>query len=82
MFADLLVECYFPTPIAEVAWKDPIWEMHVDGASNFFGVGAGIVLQSSEDLQIECAVYLDFPASNNVAEYEALVNSLNLAKTV
>lgn len=54
--------------------------MQVDGASNFFGVEAGIVLQSSEDLQIEWAVYLDFPASNNVAEYEALVNGLNLAK--
>lgn len=80
VFADFLVECYFPTPIVEVAWKDPIWEMHIDGASNFSGAGAGIVLQSSKDLQIECVIYLDFLASNNVAEYEALVNGLDLAK--
>lgn len=80
VFADFLVECYFPTPIAEIAWKEPIWEMYVDGASNFSGAGAGIILQSSEDLQIECAIYLDFPASKNVAEYEALVNGLGLAK--
>lgn len=80
VFADFLVECYFSTPIAEIAWKDPIWEMYVDNASNFSGAGAGIILQSSEDLQIECAIYLDFSASNNVAEYEALVKGIGLAK--
>lgn len=80
VFADFLVECYFLTPIAEVAWRDPIWEMHIDDASNFSGAEVGIVLRNSEDLQIECAIYLDFPASNNVAEYEALVNGLGLAK--
>ncbi|XP_024172010.2 uncharacterized protein LOC112178020 [Rosa chinensis] len=78
--ADFLVECHFPAPIPKGSWIDPSWEMHVDGASNFSRAGAGIVLQSSEDIQIECAVHLDFPASNNVAEYEALVTGLTLAK--
>ncbi|XP_024200004.1 protein NYNRIN-like [Rosa chinensis] len=78
--ADFLVEGHFPASIPEISWKDPFWEMHVDGASNFSGAGAGILLQSSEDVQIECAVHLNFPASNNVAEYEALVMGLTLAK--
>lgn len=79
-FADFLVECHFPTPITKTPWEDPIWEMHIDGASNFTGVGAGIVRRSSEDLHIECAIHLDFPASNNVTEYEAQVIDLGLAK--
>ncbi|XP_024195734.1 uncharacterized protein LOC112198869 [Rosa chinensis] len=78
--ADFLVEGHFPASIPEISWQDPFWEMHVDGASNFSGAGAGILLQSSEDVQIECAVHLNFPASNNVAEYEALVTGLTLAK--
>lgn len=79
-FADFLVECHFRASIARTSWVDPIWEMHVDGASNFMGAGAGIVLRSSEYIQIECVVHLNFPASNNVIEYEALVTGLSLAK--
>lgn len=80
VLADFLVECHFSIPIAETAWEDPIWEMHIDGASNSSGAGVGIVLRSSEDFEIECAVQLGFPASNNVAEFEALVNGLAVAR--
>ena len=39
-----------------------------------------MVLQSLEQDQIECAVCLQFPTTNNEAEYEALLTGLDLAK--
>ncbi|XXG42686.1 hypothetical protein AAC387_Pa01g2905 [Persea americana] len=42
--------------------------------------GAGIVLQSPEGLVIEQALTFGFKASNNEAEYEALIAGLNSAK--
>ena len=38
------------------------------------------MLLSPEGDKIECMVRLDFPTTNNVAEYEALVTGLDLAK--
>ena len=40
----------------------------------------GIVLHSLEGDEIECMVHLDFPATNNEAEYKALVVGLDLTK--
>ena len=40
----------------------------------------GIVLLSLEGDKIECMVHLDFPTTNNEAEYKALVARLDLAK--
>ena len=42
--------------------------------------GVGVVLLSPEGDQIECMVHLDFPTTNNEAEYETLVAGLDLAK--
>ena len=42
--------------------------------------GAGVVLLSPEGDTIECMIRLDFPTTNNEAEYEALVVGLYLAK--
>ena len=39
-----------------------------------------MVIQTSEGDQIECMIRLDFPTTNNKAEYEALVAGLDLAK--
>ena len=56
------------------------WELFVDGASNSKGSGAGIVLISPEGQTLEQAVRLKFTASNNEAEYEALLIGLRTAK--
>ena len=42
--------------------------------------GASIILLSLEGDTVECMVPLDFPTTNNEAEYEALVVGLDLAK--
>ena len=54
----------------------PTWEVHVDGASNQKGLGIGLVLMSPEKVVIEKSLKLDFPATNNEAEYEALLEGM------
>ncbi|KAH9727588.1 Ribonuclease H [Citrus sinensis] len=59
-----------------------VWQMSVDGSSGERGSGAGIVLESLEGEEISYAVKLEFAATNNQAEYEALIAGLELAKAV
>ena len=51
----------------------PTWEVYVDGASNQKGSGVGLVLISPEKVIIEKSLRLDFSATNNEVEYEALL---------
>ncbi|XP_074342944.1 uncharacterized protein LOC141680682 [Apium graveolens] len=57
----------------------PWWSLFVDGASNDDGAGAGIELISFEAHKIRRATHPAFHATNNDAEYEALINGLKLA---
>ncbi|XP_024033525.1 uncharacterized protein LOC112095658 [Citrus clementina] len=59
-----------------------VWQMCVDGSSGERGSGAGIVLEGPEGEEISYAVKLEFAATNNQAEYEALIAGLELAKAV
>ncbi|XP_074327677.1 uncharacterized protein LOC141665588 [Apium graveolens] len=52
----------------------PWWSLFMDGASNGDGVEAGIELISPEAHKIRRATHLAFHATNNDAEYEALIN--------
>ena len=52
----------------------------MDGSSNQRAGGADVVIQTPEGDKIECMIRLDFPTTNNEAEYEALVVGLDLAK--
>ena len=58
----------------------PTWEVHVDGASNQKGVGVGLVLMSSEMVIVEKSLRLDFPATNNETEYEALLEGMTMVQ--
>ncbi|XP_058211501.1 uncharacterized protein LOC131323671 [Rhododendron vialii] len=55
------------------------WRTTVDGASNVHGAGAGIVLVSPSGTVHESVVSIGYPATNNEAEYEALIAGLQLA---
>ncbi|CAL9019626.1 unnamed protein product [Prunus brigantina] len=57
-----------------------MWQLHVDGASNHKGAGAGVVIITPDETLLEQAITLGFSASNNEAEYEALLAGLRLAK--
>ena len=56
------------------------WNIYTDGSSNRRVGGANVVIQTPERDKIECMIRLDFPTTNNEAEYEALVAKLDLAK--
>ncbi|XP_071712989.1 uncharacterized protein [Rutidosis leptorrhynchoides] len=56
-----------------------VWELHTDGASSEEGTGAGLVLTSPDGEEHTYALKFCFYASNNEAEYEALVSDLRIA---
>jgi ribonuclease HI len=58
------------------------WKLYIDGASNSRGSGLGVVLTAPQGQMMELAIRLGFPASNNVAEYEALLHGLRCAITL
>ena len=57
-----------------------LWSIHMDGSSNQHSGGADVVILTPKGDKIECMIRLDFPTTNNEAEYEALVAGLDLAK--
>ena len=56
------------------------WSIHMVGSSNRQIGEAGVVIHSLEGDKVECMVWLDFPTTNNEAEYKALIARMNLAK--
>ena len=60
----------------------PVWKLSKDGAANAQGSGVGLILTSLEGIDIEDALRFGFRASNNEAEYEAVIAGLNLAHSM
>ena len=54
----------------------------MDGSSSEERARAGVMLISPEGHRILCALKFNFPATNNEAEYEALLAGLCLTKEV
>ena len=56
------------------------WEVYVDGVSNHKGSGIGLVQISPEKVIVEKSLRLDFLATNNKAEYEALLMGITMVQ--
>jgi ribonuclease HI len=56
--------------------------MHFDDSKMRTALGAGIILVSPKGDKLKYTLQIHFAASNNVAEYEALVHGLRLAKEI
>jgi ribonuclease HI len=54
--------------------------MYFDGAYSKEGVGAGVVLISPKKEEIHLSYKLEFEATNNVVEYEALILGLEATR--
>ena len=78
--ADIIAE--YIQPKDKGAEGQKLWSIHTDGSSNQHSGGTGVVILTLEGDKIECMIRLDFPTTNNEAEYEALVVGLDLAKVV
>lgn len=59
--------------------QNGIWELHIDGAINCRGGGAGLVLTNLQGQTLERSIHFNFKVTNNEAEYEALIAGLGLA---
>ena len=54
------------------------WKVYVDGAANQKVSRVGLVLISPERITIEKSLRLGFSATNNEAEYEALLEGMSM----
>ena len=68
-----------PIETAQLSSDLPIWKLSLDRAANAHGSGAGLILTSLNGIDVEYALIFGFQASNNEAEYEAVIDGLNLA---
>ena len=60
--------------VGTISVQKPLsWRVYVDGVANHRRSGVGLILISPERITIEKSLRLGFSATNNEAEYEALL---------
>jgi ribonuclease HI len=78
VLADFIAE-WTDTQLPSAPIQAECWTMYFDGSLMKTGAGAGLLFISPLGVHTRYAIRLHFPASNNVAEYEALFNGLRIA---
>jgi ribonuclease HI len=78
VLADFVAE-WVDTQLPTAPIQPELWTMFFDGSLMKTGAGAGLLFISPLGKHLRYVLRLHFPASNNVAEYEALVNGLRIA---
>ncbi|GJS18651.1 reverse transcriptase domain-containing protein [Tanacetum coccineum] len=58
------------------------WTLFTDGSSCVHGCGVGVILMDPEGTEFTYALRLQFKATNNEAEYEALIAGLRIAEKI
>jgi hypothetical protein len=77
VLADFVAEwTEMQTPPASI--EHETWTMYFDSSVMKEGASVGLVFISPLGVRMEYMVRLHFPASNNAAEYEALINGLRI----
>ena len=71
-----------PTENTQAPADLPIWKLSVDGAINAQVSGVDLIMTSPDGINIEYSLIFGFQASNNEAEYEAIIAGLNLAHSL
>jgi ribonuclease HI len=78
VLTDFLAE-WVDTQLLTAPIQPKLWTMYFDGSLMKTGAGAGLLFISPLGKHVRYVLRLHFLASNNVAEYEALVNGLRIA---
>nr|GEV60392.1 reverse transcriptase domain-containing protein [Tanacetum cinerariifolium] len=65
--------------VSVVMTQEEPWTLFTDGSSCVDGSGVGLILTNPEGVEFTYALRFQFAASNNEAEYEALVAGLRIA---
>ena len=69
--------------VGMVSLQEPLsWRVYIDGAASQRGSGVGLVLISLEKITIEKSLRLSFSATNNEAEYEALLVGMAMGQKI
>ncbi|GJZ90767.1 putative ribonuclease H-like domain-containing protein, partial [Tanacetum coccineum] len=84
ILADFIVERPEDNPLdtsmeADKELPDP-WTLFTDGSSCVDGSGASLILTNPKGTEFTCALRFRFDATNNEAEYEALIAGLRIAE--
>ena len=66
------VEIQMPPAVVDQEY----WTMYFDGSLMKKGTGVGLVFVLPLGVRMRYMVHIHFPSSNNVVEYEALINGL------
>jgi ribonuclease HI len=77
VLADFLAE-WVDTQLPTAPIQAELWTMYFDGSLMKTGAGTGLLFVSPLGKHLRYVLRLHFLASNNVAEYEALVNGLRI----
>jgi ribonuclease HI len=77
VLADFVAE-WVDTQLPTAPIQPELWTMYFDGSLMKSGAGAGLLFISPLGKHLRNVLRLHFPASNNVAEYEAMVNRLRI----
>ena len=77
--ADFLVD-WMEAQQPEALTDQKKWSLYFDGAISYEGAGAGVVLVSPSGDKLRYVLQIHFTATNNVAEYEALLHGMRIAK--
>jgi hypothetical protein len=78
VLADFLAE-WTDTQLPPVQLQAELWTMYFDGSLMKTGADAGLLFISPLEVHTRYVIWLHFVASNNVAEYEALIAGLRIA---
>jgi ribonuclease HI len=78
ILADFVAE-WVDTQLPVAPIQPELWTMYFDGSLMKTGAGVGLLFISPLGKHLRYVLRLYFPASNNVAEYKALVNGLRIA---
>jgi hypothetical protein len=77
VLADFIAE-FSNLPKSEELPEGDTWTAYVDGSSMKSRSGAGVALMTPDKGEISVALKLNFPTTNNEAEYEAVIAGLSL----
>ncbi|GKB55996.1 reverse transcriptase domain-containing protein [Tanacetum coccineum] len=84
VLADFIVERLEEEDLdASAKEEEPLpaqWTLFTDGSSCVDGCGAGVILTNPEGIEFTYALRFQFKATNNEAEYEALIAGLRIAE--
>lgn len=75
--ADFVIELSTNTK-SESEW----WRLYVDGSYNRKGSGAGVILESLDEVILKQSLRYEFEIPHNQVKYEALVAELRMANEI